>query len=114
MKIERGLNVVAPQPHGVGGTPESHNKTLSDGSGFCPRLQLAQKDGQYEPSISLEAIGISANEGVGTRGDIGVLTGDGTDTTGRYYWNNRIASLVSDIPTKARLVPDVWGVWKFT
>ncbi len=39
MRIERGLNVVSPQPHGVRGPPESHNKTLSGCSGFRPRFR---------------------------------------------------------------------------
>jgi hypothetical protein len=46
--------------------------------------------------------------------DVGLLRGDGAQTTQRSYWNNQGATIVSDIPSEARLEPANWGEWTFS
>jgi hypothetical protein len=47
------------------------------------------------------------------RGDLGILRGDGHQTTQRVYWNNKATAIVSDTPSEAVLTPSLWGVWEF-
>ena len=49
----------------------------------------------------------------GMHGDIGVLVGNGVETSARLYWANDSAGIVSDIPSEAKLVPANWGLWRF-
>ncbi len=76
-------------------------------------VALAQRGGCYELSIPLATIGLAARPGVATLGDIGVLVGNGSETMARVYWNNKASTMVSDIPTEARLLPHEWGTWTF-
>ncbi len=78
------------------------------------QVKLAQEGGNYEVSIPMQVIGMTPKDGMKTKGDIGVLTGEGGNTTNRYYWNNKGASMVSDIPTESRLTPQEWGIWTFS
>ena len=74
-------------------------------------LTFAQSKGDYELSIPLSVLRFDPRHGVETSGDLGVLRGDGAQTTSRVYWNNLDTGLVSDIPSEARLRPDHWGVF---
>lgn len=78
------------------------------------RVKLAQKAGQFEVAVPLSVLNFSVRPGLETLGDIGVLTGDGDQTTNRLYWNNKASNMVSDIPTEARLTPEEWGTLRFT
>jgi hypothetical protein len=77
-------------------------------------VQLASgKTGVYEVSIPLSTINVKAVSGLKIMGDIGVLSGDGSETLGRSYWSNKSTTIVSDVPSEAELVPVNWGIWVF-
>jgi len=76
-------------------------------------VALAGQDGDFEFTVPLDALGLRPEAGTEVLGDLGLLRGDGTQTTRRVYWNNRDTGLVSDIPSEARLRPSNWGLWKF-
>ncbi len=77
-------------------------------------VRFAQQGGNYELSVPLGVLGLKdVEEGLQTRGDIGILAGNGGDTKLRMYWNNKAAQMTSDIPSEIRLMPSEWGVWRF-
>ncbi len=78
------------------------------------QVKLAQQGGVYELAIPLSVIGLKPKTRLKTIGDIGILTGNGAETRSRLYWSNRSSTMVSDIPSEARLLPYAWGTWKFT
>ena len=43
------------------------------------------------------------------RGDIGILRGNGTETTARSYWSNKATAITADVPSEAALTPHLWG-----
>jgi hypothetical protein len=75
------------------------------------KVSLAQSGGEVEISVPLSVLGFTPKRGQQLLGDIGVLRGDGAQTTQRIYWNNLDTNLVSDIPGEARLRPANWGIW---
>ncbi|MFP4028045.1 MAG: hypothetical protein ACLFWL_09665 [Candidatus Brocadiia bacterium] len=76
------------------------------------QVRLAQHNGTYELAVPLDVLGLDGvKPGLITRGDVGVLIGDGSETRRRVYWHNRSAQMTSDIPSEARLVPAEWGRW---
>ena len=77
------------------------------------QVQLAGKDGNYELSVPLAALGLRPQAGLAIRGDVGVLRGNGFQTLQRVYWNNKATGLTSDVPSEAMLTPNLWGVWQF-
>jgi hypothetical protein len=76
------------------------------------RVALAGRGGDFEFSVALEVIGLRLGDGAELLGDLGILRGDGAQTTERVYWNNVDTNLVSDIPSEARLQPGRWGIWR--
>lgn len=68
--------------------------------------------GNYEFSVPLSALGVSLKPGDEILGDLGLLRGNGGQTTQRLYWNNQNTQIVSDVPSEARLSPGNWGVWQ--
>jgi hypothetical protein len=76
------------------------------------KVELAQSGGDYELSVPLSVLGFAPRSGQELLGDLGLLRGDGAQTTQRLYWANRNALIVSDIPSEARLEPAQWGIWK--
>jgi len=77
------------------------------------KLQFAQDGGNVEFSVPLSALGFAPKAGESFLADFGNLRGDGTQTIQRLYWNNLNTSIVSDIPSEARLQPANWGLWTF-
>jgi hypothetical protein len=73
----------------------------------------AGKEGQYEMSIPLAALGLKPKAGQGVQGDIGILRGDGMQTLQRVYWQNKATGITSDVPSEAALTPALWGRWQF-
>ncbi len=65
--------------------------------------------GLYEFSIPLKTLGLSPKPGAELRGDIGILRGNGYETTQRVYWTNKATGLTSDLPSEANLRPGLWG-----
>jgi hypothetical protein len=73
----------------------------------------ASGTGDYELSVPLAALGMAApKDGQQLLADIGLLRGNAAQTTQRVYWNNQDTTLVSDIPSEARLRPRNWCIWE--
>ncbi len=87
-----------------------HFDEVADISGS---VALVGQDGDFEFSVPLGVLGLRPQKGAEILGDLGILRGDGAQTTRRIYWNNLDTGLVSDIPSEARLRPSNWGVWRF-
>jgi DNA-binding beta-propeller fold protein YncE len=70
--------------------------------------------GSFEISVPLDLLGFSPKPGMRIAGDIGVLRGNGSETTARIYWSNKATGITSDVPSEAELAPSLWGVieWK--
>jgi len=73
----------------------------------------ADKDGNYEFSVPLAALGLEPKAGLLIQGDVGILRGDGFRTIQRVYWQNKATGLTSDVPGEAMLTPQLWGRWQF-
>jgi hypothetical protein len=73
-------------------------------------------DGQgfYEVSISLKTLGLKATDGQRMKADIGILRGNGTETTARSYWSNKATGITADVPSEAALTPHLWGTIQWT
>lgn len=76
-------------------------------------IEFAESDGNYEISIPLASLGIKPTSGAKIKGDIGVLRGNGNETTARVYWHNKATGIVSDVPDEAMLNPALWGTLEF-
>ncbi|MBI5383978.1 MAG: hypothetical protein HZA90_04755 [Verrucomicrobia bacterium] len=76
-------------------------------------VQLAAKDGNFEISIPLAALGLKPAVGQRLKGDIGVLRGNGFQTLQRVYWANKASGITADVPSEAELTPRLWGRWEF-
>ena len=68
----------------------------------------------YEFAIPLKELQFTPDPLKPITGDIGIITGNGTETTGRTYWHNKRMTIVTDIPTEASLYPQHWGKITFT
>ena len=77
------------------------------------QVQLAGNNGNYEFSIPLSVLELRPRAGQSISGDIGILRGDGFETTARVYWSNKATSIVSDVPSEAQLSPQLWGKLEF-
>lgn len=71
------------------------------------------KAAYYEMSVPLAALGLKPVPGLGLRGDIGILRGNGFQTTQRVYWSNKATGITADVPSEAELTPQLWGRWEF-
>ncbi|MGE9268316.1 MAG: hypothetical protein ACQKBY_09485, partial [Verrucomicrobiales bacterium] len=76
-------------------------------------LEFGQAGGNYEISVPLKLLGISGTAGTSLRGDVGVLRGNGRETTARVYWSNKATAITADVPEEAKLVPLLWGEIEF-
>jgi hypothetical protein len=101
----KGRDVLYQSPIG-----RVHFDEVADISGS---VVLAGHDGDFEFSVPLGVLGLRPEKGAEILGDLGILRGDGAQTTRRIYWNNLDTGLVSDLPSEARLRPTNWGVWRF-
>lgn len=68
-----------------------------------------------EAAIPLADLGLPSLEGMGVKGDFGVVYGDtdGTINLLRNYWSNQVTGLVNDVPGEIMLFPNQWGTVKF-
>jgi PA14 domain/F5/8 type C domain/NHL repeat len=78
------------------------------------QIQLAGKDGDFELSVPLALLGLKPAAKQEIRADIGLLRGNGFATMQRVYWSNKATSITSDVPSEARMSPELWGRWVFT
>ena len=67
----------------------------------------------YEFAVPLKELQFTPDPLKPITGDIGIITGNGTETTGRTYWHNKRMTIVTDIPTEASLYPQHWGTLRF-
>jgi hypothetical protein len=77
------------------------------------QVELASVEGNYEIAIPLAALGLKPAAGLAIKADIGILRGDGMQTTQRVYWSNKGTGITSDVPSEAMLTPNLWGKWVF-
>jgi hypothetical protein len=74
------------------------------------QIELASDgEGHYEISVPLTLLGLQPEPGMKIRGDIGILRGNGTETTARSYWSNKATAITADVPSEAALTPHLWG-----
>jgi hypothetical protein len=74
------------------------------------QIELAgDHEGHYEISVPLNLLGLRPVAGMKIRGDIGILRGNGTETTARSYWSNKATAITADVPSEAALTPHLWG-----
>jgi len=91
-----------------------HGITLDRVDDVSDQVQLAaDESGNYEIAVPLSVLGLKPQAGTQIKGDIGILRGDGKQTTQRIYWANKGTAIVSDVPSEAELTPGLWGTWEF-
>ena len=68
-----------------------------------------------EAQLALKELGLRPHTGLRLKMDCGILESDrdGTTTVRRVYWANKLRLTVSDIPSEARVQPDLWGWIRF-
>ena len=76
-------------------------------------VQLDSETGAFVFSIPLATLGLIPKAGESIKADIGILRGNGTQTTQRVYWSNKATGITSDVPSEAALTPELWGTWVF-
>ena len=75
------------------------------------QITLAQDGNNYELSVPLDLLEWTPQVGQSVKADIGVLRGDGLQTTQRAYWHNKATGLTADLASEAELTPQLWGEW---
>lgn len=77
------------------------------------QMSLATGGSGYtlEATVPLKTLGLSITPGERLKIDWGVLQTDdnGFQVLRRLYWSNKATAIVADIPSEARLHPDLWG-----
>jgi hypothetical protein len=76
-------------------------------------IQLDAANGIYTLSVPLSTLGLTPQPGESIKADIGILRGNGQQTTQRVYWSNKATGITSDVPSEAALTPNLWGTWIF-
>ncbi len=69
-------------------------------------------NGNFEISVPLGTLHWAPKTGDVVSADIGVLRGNGGQTTQRIYWSNKATAITADVPSEAELTPKLWGKWK--
>ncbi|MGV8094031.1 MAG: hypothetical protein AB2L24_19380 [Mangrovibacterium sp.] len=77
------------------------------------QIRLEGSDGNFELSVPLRVLGLNLREGLSIKGDIGILRGEGNQTTARIYWSNKATGITADVPSEAMLTPALWGTFNF-
>lgn len=74
----------------------------------------ADGKGTFQLSIPSETLGLKiTNRTTTLLGDLGILRGNGFQTTQRIYWSNKSTAITSDVPSEAQLTPNLWGKFSF-
>jgi len=82
-------------------------------------VSVTQEAGRWiiEAVIPWASLGVKP-PAVGThlRGDVGILQSDqnGVRTVNRLYWSGKSQTIISDLPSEARLIPALWGEFYVT
>ena len=87
--------------------------TLDRVEDVSAQVELAGTNGNFEISIPLGTLGLSAQAGTRIKGDFGILRGNGFQTLQRAYWCNKATAITADVPSEAELTPRLWGLWEF-
>ena len=68
-----------------------------------------------EAAVPLAAIHLDPAKTPVTRGDVGRVLSDqtGTRSVARLYWSNKNTAITADVPSEARLQPNLWGTFVF-
>ncbi|MGB8356060.1 MAG: hypothetical protein WCD79_19330 [Chthoniobacteraceae bacterium] len=91
-----------------------HGITMDQVADVSDQVELASDgSGNYEIAVPLTVLGLDPKPGMSIKGDIGILRGNGKQTTQRVYWTNKATAIVSDVPSEAELTPALWGTWEF-
>lgn len=77
------------------------------------QIEFAEADGNFEVSVPLDLLLLRPATGMTIKGDIGILRGQGGQTTARIYWANKATGITADVPSEAMLTPSLWGTWEF-
>lgn len=91
----------------------SRSITFDKVDNVTEQIRLAGSEGNYEVSVPLSLLGLTATNGLTIKGDLGILRGDGSQTTARTYWSNKATGITADVPSEAMLTPSLWGTLKF-
>jgi hypothetical protein len=75
-------------------------------------MLAADGQGNFELSVPLARLGWQPKAGASYRADLGLLRGDGHQTTQRVYWSNKATAITADVPSEAELTPRLWGLWQ--
>ncbi|MGB8355509.1 MAG: hypothetical protein WCD79_16545 [Chthoniobacteraceae bacterium] len=91
-----------------------HGITLDRVDDVSDQVEFSEDhNGNYEISVPLSVLGLTPLPRMRIKGDIGILRGDGKQTTQRIYWANKATAMVADVPTEAELTPSLWGTFEF-
>ena len=85
--------------------------TMARVQDMSDQITLAQDGNNYELSVPLKVLNWAPQVGQSVKADIGVLRGDGFQTTQRAYWYNKATGLTADLASEAELTPQLWGEW---
>ncbi len=82
------------------------------------RVAVRRSDRQWflEAAIPWAALGWApSGKSFVRRGDIGALESDpeGVSTVARHYWANKTNVVMSDLPSEAKVIPSLWGEFRF-
>ncbi len=87
--------------------------TLDQVADVSSQIEFSATSGSYAFSIPLATLGFKASPGQRIKADLGILRGNGVQTTQRVYWSNKATGITSDVPSEAALTPNLWGEWVF-
>ena len=91
-----------------------HSITMDSVTDVSAQVEFATDGkGNYEIAVPLALLGLNPQPGMKIKADIGVLRGNGVDTTQRVYWSNKATAIVADVPSEAALTPALWGTFEF-
>ncbi len=81
------------------------------------KIAIERKGDRYvlEAAVPLAAIHLDPSKTPTIRGDVGRVLSDqtGTRSVDRIYWANQNTKIMSDVPSEARLQPNLWGTFVF-
>jgi len=109
------------------GTPAAQHRTFSspwqtveiDRVVRLPEAQIAiTHDATHftlEAAVPLTSLHLDPAKMPTLKGDFGIVVSDqtGTRTIDRRYWSNPNTKIISDLPSEARIQPDLWGTLVF-
>ena len=112
--IYRAVVPGTPRDQKVTFSAPEHSVTFDRVDDVSDQVELLSDGaGLYQVSLPLATIGLKPLPDMKIKGDIGILRGDGAETTQRVYWSDKATAIVSDVPSEAALTPNLWGTIQF-